>query len=80
MVLQRDFINRDDLQIEAFLANHGDISPAYSFKIVTDDISIVISGVMLLRKTTRVPDSPSKLSPACCSAFPTFILILYQND
>lgn len=37
-------LHRDDLQIEAFLANHGDISPAYSFKIVTDDISIVISG------------------------------------
>tara|TARA_B100000427_G_scaffold121393_1_gene101127 strand:+ start:1251 stop:1766 length:516 start_codon:yes stop_codon:yes gene_type:complete len=37
-------LHRDDLQVEAFLANHGDISPAYGFKIVTDDISIVISG------------------------------------
>ena len=35
---------QDDLSVEAFLANHGDISPAYGFKIVTDDLSIVISG------------------------------------
>ena len=37
-------LQRDDLRVEAFLANHGDISPAYGFKIVTDDLSIVISG------------------------------------
>jgi len=35
---------KDDLKIEAFLVNHGDIKPAYGFKITTADKSIVISG------------------------------------
>lgn len=34
----------DDLRIEAFAVDHGDISPAYGFKITSDDLSIVISG------------------------------------
>ena len=35
---------KDDLKIEAFLVNHGDVNPAYGFKITTSDKSIVISG------------------------------------
>lgn len=35
---------RDDLRIEAFVVDHGDISPAYGFKITSDDLSVVISG------------------------------------
>lgn len=35
---------KDDLFIEAFIVNHGDIEPAYGFKIITNDLSIVISG------------------------------------
>lgn len=35
---------KDDLTIEAFTALHGDIKPAFSYKITTDDKSIVISG------------------------------------
>jgi ribonuclease BN (tRNA processing enzyme) len=35
---------KDDLTIEAFAVNHGDIKPAYGYKITTDDKSIVISG------------------------------------
>jgi len=34
----------DDLIIEAFIVNHGDIEPSYGFKIITDDLSVVISG------------------------------------
>jgi ribonuclease BN (tRNA processing enzyme) len=37
-------LTKDDLVIEAFLVNHGDINPAFGFKITTDDLSIVISG------------------------------------
>ena len=37
-------LQEDDLTIEAFLVDHGDINPAYGFKITTDDLSIVISG------------------------------------
>ena len=37
-------LTKDDLVIEAFLVNHGDINPAFVFKITTDDLSIVISG------------------------------------
>ena len=37
-------LERDDLVIEAFAVDHGDVSPAYGFKITTDDLSIVISG------------------------------------
>ena len=36
--------NENGLQIEAFDANHGDIKPAFSYKIIADDLSIVISG------------------------------------
>lgn len=35
---------RDQLVVEAFLAKHGDIKPAFSFKVITPDRSIVISG------------------------------------
>ena len=37
-------LQQDDLSIEAFIVNHGDIDPAYGFKVTTDDLSIVISG------------------------------------
>jgi len=37
-------LEKDDLVIEAFAVNHGDIEPAFGFKITTDDLSIVISG------------------------------------
>lgn len=37
-------LRKEDLSIEAFAVNHGDIDPAYGFKIVTDDLSLVISG------------------------------------
>jgi ribonuclease BN (tRNA processing enzyme) len=33
-----------DLTIEAFAVNHGDIKPAYGYRITTDDKTIVISG------------------------------------
>jgi len=33
-----------DVTIEAFTVNHGDIKPAYGYKIVTPDKTIVISG------------------------------------
>jgi len=43
--LKEGFVfEKDDLKIEAFLVNHGDIKPAYGFKITTADKSIVISG------------------------------------
>lgn len=32
------------MRIEAFAVDHGDISPAYGFKITSDDLSVVISG------------------------------------
>ncbi len=35
---------KDDLTIEAFLVNHGDVKPAYGFRVNTADKSIVISG------------------------------------
>ncbi len=35
---------KDDLSIEVFQVNHGDIDPAYGFKVTTDDLSVVISG------------------------------------
>ena len=37
-------LQKEDLTIEAFLVNHGDISPAFGFKVTTEDLSIVISG------------------------------------
>lgn len=33
-----------DVSIEAFTVNHGDIKPAYGYKIVTPDKTVVISG------------------------------------
>jgi len=35
---------RDDLRIEAFPVDHGDIKPAYGYRVTTDDRTIVISG------------------------------------
>jgi len=35
---------KDDLSIEAFSVDHGDIKPAFGYKIVTDDLSVVITG------------------------------------
>lgn len=35
---------KDDLRIEAFAAKHGDIKPAYSFRVTTGSRRIVISG------------------------------------
>ena len=35
---------KDDLVVEAFKVNHGDIRPAFGYRITTDDKSIVISG------------------------------------
>jgi ribonuclease BN (tRNA processing enzyme) len=35
---------KDDLTVEAFDVDHGDIKPAFGFRITTDDKSIVISG------------------------------------
>lgn len=35
---------KDDLRIEAFEVNHGDIKPAYGYRITTNDKTIVISG------------------------------------
>ncbi|NKB35031.1 MAG: MBL fold metallo-hydrolase [Pseudomonadales bacterium] len=37
-------LRKDDLVIEAFLVNHGDINPAFGFKVTTNDLSLVISG------------------------------------
>ena len=37
-------LEKDDLLIEAFAVNHGDIEPAYGFKVTADDLSLVISG------------------------------------
>ena len=35
---------KDDLTVEAFEVKHGEIKPAFGYKITTDDMSIVISG------------------------------------
>jgi len=35
---------KDDLRIEAFAVNHGEIKPAFGYRITTDDKTIVISG------------------------------------
>lgn len=37
-------LEKDDLVIEAFAVDHGDIRPAFGFKVTTDDLSLVISG------------------------------------
>lgn len=37
-------LQKDDLVIEAFAVDHGDIQPAFGFKVTTDDLSMVISG------------------------------------
>ncbi len=37
-------LQKDDLTITAFPVNHGDIKPAFGFKVVTPDKSVVISG------------------------------------
>jgi ribonuclease BN (tRNA processing enzyme) len=49
----------DDLRIEAFEVNHGDIKPAFAYSVTTADKSIVISGdtalsEKLLSKATGV--------------------------
>lgn len=36
--------SNDDLRVEAFAVSHGDIKPAYGYKITTADKSLVISG------------------------------------
>jgi ribonuclease BN (tRNA processing enzyme) len=35
---------KDDLTIEAFNVPHGDIKPAFGYKVTTDDLTVVISG------------------------------------
>lgn len=35
---------KDDLVVEAFSVSHGDIKPAFGYRVTTDDMSIVISG------------------------------------
>lgn len=35
---------QDDLRIEAFNVPHGDIKPAFAYRVTTDDLTIVISG------------------------------------
>lgn len=35
---------KDDLRIEAFEVSHGDIEPAFGYRVTTDDKTIVISG------------------------------------
>ena len=35
---------RDDLRVEAFAVPHGDIRPAFGYRITTDDLTVVISG------------------------------------
>lgn len=35
---------KDGLTVEAFVVNHGEIDPAYGFKVTTEDLSLVISG------------------------------------
>jgi len=35
---------KDDLRVEAFAVPHGDIRPAFGYRVTTDDLTIVISG------------------------------------
>jgi ribonuclease BN (tRNA processing enzyme) len=42
---------KDDLRIEAFEVSHGDIEPAFAYRITTGDGSIVISGDTALSNT-----------------------------
>jgi ribonuclease BN (tRNA processing enzyme) len=42
---------KDGLRIEAFEVNHGDIKPAYGYRITTDDKTIVISGDTAISQT-----------------------------
>lgn len=35
---------KDDLRIEAFDVMHGDIRPAFGYRVTTDDLTVVISG------------------------------------
>ena len=35
---------QDDLRIEAFDVMHGDIEPAFGYRVTTDDLTVVISG------------------------------------
>ena len=35
---------KDDLTIEAFHVSHGDVAPAFGFRVTTDDKTVVISG------------------------------------
>ena len=35
---------KDDLKIEAFSVPHGDIRPAFGYRVTTDDLTVVISG------------------------------------
>jgi ribonuclease BN (tRNA processing enzyme) len=37
-------LEKDDIRIEAFSVNHGDIKPAFGYRITTEDKVIVISG------------------------------------
>ncbi|WP_197493321.1 MBL fold metallo-hydrolase [Woeseia oceani] len=37
-------LEKDGIRIEAFAVNHGDVKPAFGYKITTSDRSIVISG------------------------------------
>jgi len=41
---------KDDLKVEAFLVNHGEIKPAFGYRITTDDKTIVISGDTAISK------------------------------
>ena len=36
--------DKNDVTVEAFTVSHGDIEPAYSYKVTTPDKTIVISG------------------------------------
>ena len=35
---------QDDLKVEAFRVPHGDVRPAFGYRVTTDDLTIVISG------------------------------------
>ncbi len=35
---------KDDLTVEAFAVSHGEIRPAFGYRVTTDDLTIVISG------------------------------------
>lgn len=43
----------DGMTVEAFPVPHGDIKPAFGYKVVTDDMSIVISGDTAASKIIR---------------------------